>query len=98
MKKLVTLCLALAFCLLGSYSMALAAPAPADEVHWGYSGEAGPEHWGALSPDFAKCSEGQEQSPIDIPAGAPVNTTGLTFNYQPSNLNILNNGHTIQVG
>lgn len=96
MKKLVTLCLVLAFCFLGSYYVAVAAPAPADAPHWSYSGEDGPDHWGSLSPDYAKCSEGQEQSPVDIPASAPVNTTGLTFNYKPSNLTILNNGHTVQ--
>src|SRR4051794_23780747 len=96
MNKLATLCLVLAFCFLGSAYVAQAAPAPADEIHWSYSGEAWSEHWGALSPDYVKCSEGQEQSPVDIPASAPVNTAGLTFDYHSSALNILNNGHTIQ--
>jgi carbonic anhydrase len=66
-------------------------------VHWGYEGEAGPEHWGDLSPDYAACSQGMEQSPVDIPATAPVNPSGLRFDYQPSALNIVNNGHSIQV-
>ena len=44
-----------------------------DPVHWGYEGEVGPEHWGDLSPDYAACSQGVEQSPVDIPATAPVN-------------------------
>jgi carbonic anhydrase len=96
MKKLLTLCLGFAFCLLGSYFVAEAAP-PAADVHWGYRGEAGPAHWGELDPSFAKCAEGQEQSPVDIPASAPVNTSGLAFHYQPSGLTILNNGHTVQV-
>jgi carbonic anhydrase len=68
-----------------------------DPVHWGYDGEVAPEHWGDLSPDFAACAAGKEQSPVDIPATAPVNPPGLRFNYQPSALNITNNGHTIQV-
>jgi carbonic anhydrase len=38
-----------------------------------------------------------EQSPVDIPATAPVNPSGLRFDYQPSALNIVNNGHSIQV-
>ncbi len=66
-------------------------------VHWGYEGEVGPEHWGDLSPDFAACAQGEEQSPVDIAATAPVNPPGLGFNYQPSSLNIFNNGHTIQI-
>jgi carbonic anhydrase len=66
-------------------------------VHWGYDGEVGPEHWGALSPEFAACSAGREQSPVDIPATAPVNPPELRFDYRPSDLNIVNNGHSIQV-
>jgi carbonic anhydrase len=77
----------------------LAPPAEgaSEGVHWGYEGEAGPEHWGELSPDYAACSQGMEQSPVDIPATTPVNPPGLQFNYQPSALNIVNNGHAIQV-
>jgi len=69
----------------------------ADEVHWGYSGETGPEHWGELSSDFATCAKGTEQSPVDIPATAPVNPASIVFKYQPSPLTIANNGHTIRV-
>jgi carbonic anhydrase len=66
-------------------------------VHWGYEGEHGPDHWGELSPDYAACSAGKEQSPINIPASAPVHSADIVFNYQPSALNITNNGHAIQV-
>jgi carbonic anhydrase len=71
--------------------------AASDPVHWGYDGEVSPEHWGALSPEFASCSEGKEQSPVDIPATAPVNPPELQFEYRPSDLDIVNNGHSIQV-
>jgi carbonic anhydrase len=66
-------------------------------VHWSYEGESGPEHWGDLSPDFAACAKGVEQSPVDIPAGAPLNPADIAISYQPSAVNIFNNGHTIQV-
>lgn len=66
-------------------------------VHWGYEGEEGPDHWGDLSPDFATCGTGKEQSPIDIPASAPINPADISFNYKPTAVTILNNGHTIQV-
>lgn len=68
-----------------------------DPVHWGYDGDVGPEYWGALSPEFATCAEGREQSPVDIPATAPVNPPQLRFDYRPSELNIVNNGHSIQI-
>jgi carbonic anhydrase len=65
--------------------------------HWGYEGEVGPEHWGELNPDWALCSTGVEQSPVDIPADTVVNPADITFGYDPSQLTIVNNGHTIQV-
>ena len=77
--------------------LAPTAVSASDPVHWGYDGDLGPEHWGALSPEFAACSAGQEQSPVDIPATAAVNPPGLGFDYRPSELNIVNNGHSIQV-
>lgn len=66
-------------------------------VHWTYEGEEGPAHWGTLSPDYAACSAGKSQSPIDISNPAPQDVANLVFHYQTSKVNILNNGHTIQV-
>jgi carbonic anhydrase len=68
-----------------------------EDVHWSYEGDTGPEHWGTLSPDFATCATGVEQSPLDIPANAPLNAADITFSYQPSAVTLFNNGHTIQV-
>lgn len=97
MKKFSTLYLLLVISFLIG-SVAFAGPAAASgPVHWGYEGAEGPEFWGELSPDYALCSTGQEQTPIDIPAAAPTNPADITFNYQPTALTILNNGHTVQV-
>ncbi len=82
---LLLLCLALA-------PAALAEGPP----HWTYEGPEGPEFWGTLSQDYALCSTGKQQSPVNIPASAAVNPADLKFDYKPSQLNILNNGHTIQ--
>jgi carbonic anhydrase len=66
-------------------------------VHWGYEGDVGPENWGALSPDYALCGGGMSQSPIDLAELTESDLANITFSYQPSELNIVNNGHTIQV-
>ncbi|BEM95199.1 hypothetical protein SME53J_46380 (plasmid) [Serratia marcescens] len=34
--------------------------------HWGYEGQESPEHWAMLSPDFALCETGKNQSPVNI--------------------------------
>jgi carbonic anhydrase len=66
---------------------------------WTYGGPAGPAKWGSLDKGFATCKLGQNQSPIDIP-DAKVrkgDLPGLLFNYKPSPLRIVDNGHSIQV-
>lgn len=67
------------------------------KAHWSYEGEAGPEHWGELSPDFKVCELGLEQTPIDLAAGLKGDAGSISFDYRPLPLRILNNGHTIQV-
>jgi carbonic anhydrase len=71
--------------------------AAAGPVHWSYSGDTGPAYWGSLSPEFAACSAGKEQSPVNIPADALVDAGDLKLSYQPTPLAIVNNGHTIEV-
>ena len=51
---------------------------------------------GALSPEYSACSAGSNQSPINLASGTSVGAAELSFNYQPSSLTIINNGHTIQ--
>ncbi len=76
---------------------ALMLTALADEVHWGYSGDAGPQNWGELSPDFTVCADGSAQSPIDISDASELNLVDIIFDYGETANNIFNNGHTIQV-
>lgn len=64
--------------------------------HWSYEGEAGPEHWGELSPDFLMCSEGWNQSPINLVDDVNANLPELQFEYYSNDINIINNGHSIQ--
>ena len=66
-------------------------------AHWTYKGKEGPSHWGALDSAYALCARGKAQSPINIVPTAPHQLPGLSIAYQPTAINILNNGHTIQV-
>lgn len=66
--------------------------------HWEYAGEAGPEHWGDLAPEFAACKLGHDQSPIDITGATPNGALlPLMTNYKSTPANLVNTGHTIQV-
>lgn len=67
------------------------------DVHWTYEGEEGPAHWGNLRDGFKLCSTGTTQSPIDIESTVSANISDIQFNYSDSAVNILNNGHTVQV-
>ena len=68
-----------------------------DSGHWSYDGEAGPQTWGHLKPEFSKCSTGTRQSPIDIRDGIRVDLDPVQFDYKPSGFSVLDNGHTVQV-
>jgi carbonic anhydrase len=74
-------------------------PVAHEKPHWGYEGEAGPEHWGSLDPSFAACGEGKSQSPVDIvhADATPQDLPNIAFHYQPTAVKIINNGHSIQV-
>ena len=65
--------------------------------HWSYQGEGGPDQWGEMKPEFATCSSGKRQSPIDIRDGISVQLDPVQFDYKPSNFRVIDNGHTVQV-
>jgi carbonic anhydrase len=50
-----------------------------------------------MKPEFAKCSSGLRQSPIDIREGIKVELDPVQFDYKPSAFKVVDNGHTIQV-
>ncbi len=66
---------------------------------WTYSGATGPAKWSKLEKDFATCAQGQAQSPIDIPdaEARKGDLSPLLFDYKPSPLRIIDNGHTLQI-
>jgi len=72
---------------------------PSKNAHWGYTGHGNPSEWGELSEKYMMCSEGKNQSPINISVqdSADVNLQDIAFSYATKSTNVLNNGHTIQV-
>lgn len=65
--------------------------------HWGYDGPEGPGHWGELAPEFETCAAGQFQSPVDIHDAQPTAGPPLELHYSDAPLEVVNNGHTVQV-
>jgi carbonic anhydrase len=73
-----------------------AAPAAA-APRWSYSGADGPDRWASLSNAFATCSEGRQQSPIDLAGATLHDLANPQLAYQPTAARMVDNGHTVQV-
>lgn len=69
----------------------------AGPAHWGYQGDAGPQAWASLKPEFGLCATGQRQSPIDIRGGIQVELEPIRFDYRETGFSVIDNGHTVQV-
>jgi carbonic anhydrase len=67
------------------------------QSHWSYTGNAGPKHWGELSPDYTLCSSGKNQSPVNLTGMIEGDLPPLIVNYKKGGFEIVNNGHSIQV-
>ena len=75
-------------------------------AHWSYSGEAGPDTWAKLSPQYRLCGSGGLQSPIELSQYELSTPSEASFQYTAETLRIarhghvadvLNNGHTVQI-
>ena len=66
-------------------------------AHWSYTGHDGPEHWGELTKEFKACKLGKMQSPIDLSSANVTGNIKVETAYRPVELEILNNGHTVQL-
>ncbi|HEU4852183.1 MAG TPA: carbonic anhydrase family protein [Telluria sp.] len=78
--------------------LAVKPPPPARGTHWSYEGELGPANWSKINVDWAACSNGKRQSPIDIRNGLKVELEAVTVDYKPSTFSVVDNGHTIETG
>jgi carbonic anhydrase len=81
--------------------LVLALRSVAQEHHpehtWDYGDTLGPSHWGDLKPEFATCKTGHRQSPIDIRNPQKADLPAIRFEYKPSPLHIIDNGHTVMI-
>jgi len=68
-----------------------------NSLHWAYGGTVNPTQWGQLNRDFALCELGKSQSPINIKNPVVSTPTNINFDYKPTPLVVVNNGHTIQM-
>src|SRR3954468_20469116 len=78
-------------------ALPLAAYSAEQHHEWDYGPEHGPQHWGAIKSEFASCGIGKAQSPIDIRDAVPSKLDPIRFDYHPTELHIIDNGHTMQV-
>ena len=92
--RIVRLCLALMFALFCAASVSASAFAGES---WTYQAETGPNYWAELDDTFALCGSGKGQSPTNLTATASADLINPDFHYKPVPLNLLNNGHTVQV-
>jgi len=67
-------------------------------ARWDYYGKTGPLGWGKLDPAYKLCSDGKEQSPIDI-RGARLNKSlqPIEFHYISASVELENTGNTIRI-
>jgi carbonic anhydrase len=75
----------------------LSATAPTT-APWDYEGKRGTFNWGKLDPAYKACSQGHQQSPIDI-RGAKLNKSlqPIEFHYMAGPVTLENIGNTVRV-
>ncbi|MDR2014117.1 MAG: carbonic anhydrase family protein [Azoarcus sp.] len=98
MKKLLICVIAASFSFTNAIAEEKHAEKDAQHPHWSYEGKTDPSHWGELQSEFAACSIGKEQSPVDIRNVKKQELLpAIVFNYVANSAEVVNNGHTIQV-
>jgi carbonic anhydrase len=71
--------------------------APAGSEGFTYNGDTGPGFWGDLSSDNLLCSEGTNQSPVDISkVRTDPSLRPLTLALTETPISLVNNGHSIE--
>lgn len=97
-KKLLGVLAGLSISIVSSTQLAAEEP-----VKWGYQGRVGADYWGELSPDFALCSRGKNQSPVNINTNeaTDIKQAPLVFDYSmliPDKIKHTGNSIQVDVG
>lgn len=86
------------FSLVCGIALGVAGAAAQTTPNWDYQGKNGPLNWGKLDPAYKACSEGRQQSPVDI-RGAHLNKAlqPIEYHYIAGSVTLENTGRTIIV-
>ncbi|KAG6495786.1 hypothetical protein ZIOFF_043614 [Zingiber officinale] len=86
--------------LLVIFSLLLGSTNAHDFIKYGYNGGNGADKWGSLSSDFSLCSQGKQQSPININKNTTnydLNLKQAPRNYVLTKATLINNGINIML-
>ena len=70
---------------------------PLEDVEWGYTGRGAAPYWAELDPEYAVCGSGQNQSPVNIIEYEQSIMPQISYEYEPTNFQVVNTGHGLQV-
>ncbi|MEI6621575.1 MAG: carbonic anhydrase family protein [Actinomycetes bacterium] len=64
---------------------------------WSYSGATGPDNWASLSPEYASCGTGKQQSPINVSNPTTSAKANPTLTYAATTGSVVDTGHSINL-
>lgn len=67
------------------------------EHEWGYMGAKAAHSWWKLKDEYKLCGIGKMQSPINVIPNLSAKLPEIRLDYNPTRIDLLNNGHTIQL-
>jgi carbonic anhydrase len=67
------------------------------EPHWSYRGADGPQAWGSLGAEYARCTDGLAQSPIAIDHPQNRALPDVHFDYRTAPAEIRDTGHSEEI-
>ncbi len=68
-----------------------------NRIDWSYDGHLGPETWGNLDPSFRMCSDGRQQSPVDLSSAVETELSNVELAWVLADWEVENTGHTISL-